>query len=193
MIIGVTGGIGTGKTAFSEFLGIAGARLIIADDLVHELYEKDESLIKAIGERFGSETVRNGMVDRTKLSEVVFGNMEKLKKLNRLVHKRVGEEIASRIHRQEGENLIVIDAPIPVKRGFLEFCDKVVVLKSSRDKRIERIKKRSGLTGEQIEKVFRAQPDDREYEKIADIVIENNGSLDELKDKAVSVIKELSP
>ena len=184
MVIGVTGGIGTGKSLFSGFLEEMGATVISADDIVCRLYQNDDILRNELAACFGSKILKEGEVDRKRLSEMVFNDPDLLSRLNQIVHKRVGEEMKKRIEENRDRKVVVLDVPIPVKKDFLELCDIVVTIKSSLQERIERVIKRSGITEAQIRKRVDAQPGDHEYESIADVVIVNEGKIFEFRKKA---------
>ncbi len=193
MVIGVTGGIGTGKSLFSGFLEEMGATVISADDIVYQLYQNDDILKNKLAECFGNEVIKDSRVDRQRLSSIVFGDQQALSKLNRLVHKRVGEEMRKRIKENPYKKILVLDVPIPVKEDFTDLCDMVVTISSPLKDRIERVVQRSGMTEAQIRERIDAQPSADEYERLADVVIVNDGNIAELKEKAENFFNGLKP
>jgi dephospho-CoA kinase len=192
MVIGVTGGIGTGKSLFSRFLEEMGATVISADDIVYRLYQNDHILRNELSAVFGSEILKDGRVDRTRLSRIVFDNKELLSKLNQIVHKRVGEEMRKKIEEYSDKKAVVLDVPIPVKKDFIDLCDMVVVIKSPLKDRIQRVIDRSGITETEIRKRMDAQPTEQEYEDLADVIIVNDGNIPELRKKAEGFLNEIN-
>ena len=189
LIIGVTGGTGSGKTAFADALKKHGAYVINADSIVSWLYENDQELLSELSEEFGDEAVKDGKPDRGYISGIVFDDPKKLKILNSIVHGRTAAKIKDEIRKNNDKKLIVLDVPIPVKEGFLDTCDIIVTIVSDDKERMKRISKRQGISLKEAEKRINAQLKDREYMALADVVIQNNGSLTELDLKAGSFIK----
>jgi dephospho-CoA kinase len=191
LIIGVTGGIGCGKTEISRIFGDLGAHVIDADDIVHDLYLHDEILKRRIADTFGSQILHDGLIDRKLLSHAVIGNIGMLEKLNEIVHGRVEEEIIDEIGKNKNSGLIVLDVPIPVKKGFTDICDIVVVVKSSMKNRMARIMKRDSFSAAEAKKRIGSQIPQRDYEKIADVLIVNDGDISELEQKVKELYRRL--
>lgn len=191
MIIGVTGGIGSGKTTFSKALAEKGAYLIDADEIVHRLYKVDKKLKHKISEIFGKNVIINDQIDRQQLSNIVTSDRNELEKLNRIVHERVEEEIKNEVNEKSSKKVIVLDVPIPTKTGFIDICDFIIVIKSSKQERINRIIKRNDISGYEAVKRLKMQISQKEYDEIADNIVLNNGTKEELKEKAIQIYEEL--
>jgi len=183
-IIGITGGIGSGKSTVARILRVLGAKVIDADKIAREVTAKGQPALDEIVEYFGKDILNeDGELDRKKLGKIVFEDKEKLKVLNSITHKYVIERIINELERlkEENANIIVLDVPLPVEHGFLDVVDEVWLVTANKDTRIKRIMERSGLTYEEVIKRMEAQKSDEEYLKIADEVIYNDGSMEELE------------
>ncbi|NMB96769.1 MAG: dephospho-CoA kinase [Clostridiaceae bacterium] len=184
-IIGVTGGIGSGKSTVSCILSDLGAIIIDADKIAREVTSKGELALDELVDYFGSEILnKDGELNRKLLANIVFNNKEKLEKLNSITHKYVVEKITDRINKLKNEgkqNFVVLDVPIPVEHGFLDIVEEVWVVKSDKEIRVKRIMERSKLSYEEAVKRIEAQKSEDEYLRIASKVIENNGTLEELE------------
>jgi dephospho-CoA kinase len=171
MIIGVTGSIGTGKTTVAKMLGRLGAYVIDADAIVHRLLNKST---------------------RKKLAAYVFDNEEALKKLCGRIHPKVKREILKRIKSRKSGRAIVIDAPLLIECGLDRKCDYVIVVKASRTKQLERARKKLSIPKDQILKRLRMQMPLREKISMADLVIDNNGALNDTEKQAGKIWEELA-
>jgi dephospho-CoA kinase len=184
-IIGVTGGIGSGKSTVSHILQDLGAKVIDADRIAREVTRKGEPALSELVEYFGTEILNSsGELSRKKLADMVFGNQEKVDKLNEITHHHILREINSIIERlkgQENTGIIVLDVPIPVKHGFLDIVDEVWTVTADKEVRIKRIMDRSKLTQQDAVNRINAQKSDEEYIRLADNVLYNNGSVEELE------------
>lgn len=195
IIIGVTGGIGSGKSTVSKILSDCGAEIVDADLIAREVTGKGGKALEELTAFFGNSVLDNkGQLDRTKMAGLVFGNPEKLEALNKITHKyiiiRICENI-DRAKRDKKPDIIVIDAPIPVEHGFLDLVDSVWVVAADRNTRIERIMERSGLDRDSALKRIESQISDEAYLEIADEVIYNNGNKEELRMKVLQLLNTL--
>ena len=184
LVIGVTGGIGSGKSTVSSFLEKLGVPVIDADDISRNLLKPGGKALAEVVAAFGSELIdSNGQLDRKALGEIVFSDSNKLKVLNAIVHKYVAEEIDNRIkcYKTEGFSRIVVDAPLPIEHGFLDLCDIVWTVHADEEIRIKRIMKRSGMTREEAIARINSQITERQYIEIATTVIYNNETEEHLK------------
>jgi dephospho-CoA kinase len=185
-VIGVTGGIGSGKSTVSRLLKEMGAKVIDADLIAHQIVEKGQPALQELEGHFGTGILtEKGTLDRKKLAALVFGDKEKLIVLNGITHRYVAEQIiesVDRLRTQGNTSMVAIDVPIPVKHGFLDVVDEVWVVTADLETRLHRVMERSGLgRGEAMNRVG-MQKSDAEYKELADHVIDNNGSLDELRE-----------
>ncbi|HHW32330.1 MAG TPA: dephospho-CoA kinase [Clostridiaceae bacterium] len=190
-IIGVTGGIGSGKSTVSRILEDLGAVVIDADKISREVTSPGEQAFNEIVNCFGEEYIgQNGQLDRKKLAALVFSHPDKLKLLNSITHKHIIDRILKMIDAKakEGYNgVIAIDAPIPVEHGFLDTVDEVWVVDAERDVRIKRIMERSNMSYEEAVSRINSQIAQSDYLAVANEVIENNGSVEELEQKVVKL------
>ncbi|NMA66832.1 MAG: dephospho-CoA kinase [Clostridiaceae bacterium] len=186
-IIGVTGGIGAGKTSVSTILEKLGAIVIDADKLSKDAVERGKPAYERIIKEFGPDILDNDLnIDRKILGQIVFNNPEKRLKLEEIVHAEVVNSILNKINdlRSKGYNgVLVLDVPIPVEHGFLDTVDQVWVVTASENTRINRVQKRSGLSREEVIKRMRSQISQDDYISLADVVVDNDGTLESLKQK----------
>jgi dephospho-CoA kinase len=184
-IIGVTGGIGSGKSTVSRILRDLGAIIISADKIARDIVYKGEKALEELVEYFGNDILTDeGELDRKKLGTIVFGNNEKLEVLNSITHKYIVEKIVDMAEQFRMENksgIMVIDAPIPVEHGFIDLVDQVWVVTADIDVRIKRIIERDGITREEALNRINSQKKEGEYLGIADEVLVNNGGIEELE------------
>jgi len=190
-VIGITGGIGSGKSTVSRILYDLGAKIIDADRIAREITSKTGKAYKELVESFGPEILdEKENIDRKKLSEIAFKDKQALEKLNSITHKYIAEEIKLTLDRlkEEGESdVVVIDAPIPIEQGFLDTVDEVWVVTAGQEERIKRVMERSSLTYEQVVDRINSQLKESDYLKIADEVICNNGSIEDLEQAVVKL------
>lgn len=183
-IIGVTGGMGSGKSTVSKILSGFGAKIIDADMIARDIVKKGEKALDEIAAVFGSRVLdSNGELDRRRLSDIVFNDPESLSKLNEITHKYISERIIQLLERYSNYDTVVIDAPIPIEKGFLNVVDEVWVVHASEELRVKRVMNRSSMSCEDVKKRIRMQMSDEEYIKIADLVIQNDGNSEELEEK----------
>lgn len=183
-IIGVTGGTGSGKSTVSKILAENGAVVLDADKISKELQRKGTTTFKKIVEAFGESVVADdGELDRKALSEMIFRDEEKRLLINSIVHKEVARVFRERLKVLEevDTKIAVLDVPIPTEEGFFELVNTVWAVVANDDLRIERIMERSGLTEAEAERRIASQFSNREYEELADVVIENERSYEELE------------
>lgn len=190
-IIGITGGIGSGKSTVSRILRDLGAAVIDADALAKNVTSGGSEALKELAEYFGDEIIdETGELDRKKLASIAFSDPVKLHALNSITHKYITERIAGAVEtlRNAGKrDFIVIDAPIPVEKGFLDLADEVWVVTADRETRIKRVMERSELTYEEVISRINSQMRDDEYLRIADEVLNNDGTVEELEQVVVKL------
>lgn len=182
MIIGITGGIGTGKSTVLDILGKKHGYIIFeADKLAHELMSKGNMAYNRITDCFGEGILdEEGNIDRSRFGKIVFADREKLAQLNHIVHPAVIEEISRRIDtlRQSGHEKFVIEAALLIESGCHKICDRVWYIDTEKNIRIDRLKKNRNMSDEQIENVMKNQLDKDDFLKAADAVLDNSGSIE---------------
>lgn len=186
LVVGVTGGTGSGKSTVSRFLAQLGAEVIDADAVSRELTSRGGRLLDEMVKHFGSGILNgDGSLDRKFLGEMVFKDREKLLLLNEISHGSIAEEIISRVNTAKHEKkhgVIVVDAPIPIEHGFLDVVNEVWVVVSDMDTRLRRIMNRNGFSKEHALKIISSQMSQEDYLKLADEVIFNDADLMTLKE-----------
>jgi len=195
LIVGLTGGVASGKTAVSKVLKEQGAYIIDADQIARELVKPRKPAWKEIIRAFGQEILQeDGSIHRKKLAGKVFADAKQRKRLNRMLHPRIRKEMDRRVKeigQRDPEAIVVIDAPLLVELGNHRQMDKLIVVTSTRTQQIERLKDRDGANREEALKIVSSQMPLEEKLKFADFVIRNEGSLEETKRKAREVFREL--
>jgi len=185
MIIGLTGGIATGKSTAAEYLKKKGAKIIDADQISHKISQKGEKGWKRVVDEFGEDILKeDGEFDREKLGEIVFSDAAKRKKLESLLHPLIIYEMKEEAHEYlEKNQIVVFMAPLLYETGLNRFCDQVWVISASKKTQIKRLGKRNNLDRDAALKRINSQLSIEEKKKKADVVIENNSTIEELKEK----------
>ncbi len=189
-VIGLTGPIGAGKDAVAKILRRYGAYIMDVDRVAHELYTFQTPVWHELVKAFGSKILmRGGKINRKKLGEIVFSDKQKLQELDRIVHPQLAKEIQNRVvqaFRPANNKLIVINAALP--QLFKEVVDAVWVVVASREIRLKRLMKTGMLKQDAIKRI-RSQISQKEYTKIEDVVIKNEGTLKQLNAKVRAGLK----
>ncbi len=195
LIVGLTGGVASGKSTVSEVFVKEGAYLIDADQLARDLVQPHTPAWRELVKAFGEEILqRDGSIDRKKLRGIVFSNPEKRSFLNQLLHPRIKEETQRRlkeIGQRDPEAIVVVDAALMVETGSYRDMDQVIVVFSTEAQQIERLEKRDGMSPEEAGRMISSQMPMTEKVNVADLVIRNEGSLEELRQRARDVFHML--
>lgn len=186
MIIGITGNIGSGKSAAAEIFRKNGYKVINADSIGHELYRREDIKTKVVKE-FGQDILSNNEISRVKLKKIVFYNPEKLKKLNSIVHPEIIKKIKNKITHL---NNVVIDAALIVEVDFK--CDKLILITIDKDIQMKRLLKKGKYTKEEINNILTSQLPQEEKIKHADFIVDNSGSKEELEENIGKIIRALT-
>lgn len=175
-IIGVTGGIGSGKTTVCKIFEVLGATTYYADDRARWLMENDSELVLQIKNLFGERAFSNEKLDRKFIASQVFNNESQLKKLNGLVHPAVAKDVAQWAIRNQNANLLLKEAALLFETGSYKNLKKNILVTAPEEVRIERVTTRdSHRSAQDVKDIIRKQMDDREKISLADFVIENDG------------------
>lgn len=182
LLVGLTGGIGSGKSTVAAMLLERGAELIDADEISREIVEPGEEAWGKIVEHFGDEILReDGRLDRDKLAAIVFADEAQRSVLNQITHPRVMDRMAQRMAvLADTDAIVVCDVPLLTERGSQNLFQIIVVVEAAEEVRIERLMDSRGYTREQAVERIQAQASSDERRAIADVVIENDGDLDAL-------------
>ncbi len=184
--IGLTGGIGSGKSTIARYLVELGARHIDSDKVGHDAFRPGMPLYDDIIEAFGPGVVGpDGQIDRPKLGQIVFTDRAKLDRLNRIMWPRMKEMVRQQIEqcRREGAPAVVVEVPLLIEAGWTDLVDEVWVAVVSPDVVVERLKANRKQSEEETRRRIGAQLSNAERVKHADVVISNDGSPEEVKAK----------
>jgi dephospho-CoA kinase len=185
LTIGLTGGIGSGKSTVAQILGEFGAPILDADKVAHSTYAPGAPAYDAVVAAFGADIVApDRTIDRKKLGAVVFGNPERLNKLTSIVWPATFESIRRNVAdlRASGAKLpIVVEAAILIEANWQPLFGEIWLVRALREQVVARIESQRGLKPAETEARIRAQLSDEERAKHASLIIENNGSLEELR------------
>ena len=193
-LVGLTGGIGSGKSTFAALLAERGAQVIDADELGHDAIRPGAPAWQSIVDQFGDEVLAPSTmeIDRKRLGEIVFADKNKRAALNAIVHPEIFRRIADELDRlRKSDAIVVLDAALIVETGLDSSCDAIVVVTSNLSTRAERLTRTRGLSMEQVTARMAAQADPRALADKADIVVVNDGSPDDLAGEADRVWAEL--
>ena len=183
-VIGLTGGVGSGKSAVGRLMVEKfGITLVVSDEVGHICMEPGEEAYRKIVEYFGREVLdEEQKIDRKKLSEVVFGNEEKLEVLNGIVHPAVRRYIEQKIMeaKEQQEPYFVLESAILLQAGFADICDEIWYVQVSEQTRRERLKASRGYSDEKIDSILKNQWSDTQFLEKADKRIWNEGELEEV-------------
>ena len=193
-IIGLTGGIATGKSQVSSILSELGAMVIDADIVAREVVQKGLPAWQQLKDTFGEEYfLSNGELNRRKLGQLVFSHPDELAKLNSITHPAIKARIEDRINdlKVQGYNgIVVVDAALLLEAGWETMVDQVWVVDAPMEKRIERLMNRDNLTRDQALSRINSQMSQQERIAKADKIIYNNSNIDSLKEQVLRIWHE---
>jgi dephospho-CoA kinase len=195
LIVGLTGGIASGKSLVSRVFRDLGASLIDADRIVHELLAPGQEAGKEVAEHFGRDVLLpDGSIDRRKLGEIVFNDQEQRAWLNACLHPRVFQVYTAqvkRLGRAAPDAIVVFDAALLIETGFHRKMDRTVVVYADRDQQVRRLGERDRLTPQQAVVRIDSQMPLAEKLALADYVIDNRGTREETERSAREVFAKL--
>ena len=182
IVIGLTGGIASGKSTVSAELRRLGLPIFDADQEARDAVAKGSKGLALVAETFGQEYLTaEGEMDRAKVSQLVFNDKDALKKLEGILHKIVWEQAKNFLERchSVGHPAVVLDVPLLIETGWYHEVDKVWLVAVSRDQQVKRAMIRSGMSAEEVEARIEAQMSLAEKKKYADVVLDNSGNLED--------------
>jgi dephospho-CoA kinase len=193
-IIGIVGGIGSGKSTAAAILGGLGCAVIDADKIAHESLEKN-LIKKRLQKVFGIDIInRKGKIDRRKMAEAAFVSRKKAAQLNGIIHPPVLAKIEQLIKeciKRPRVKAIVLDIPLLAEIGWMKRCDKVIFVSCSRKNRLQRGKKKGIFNGKKIKNFEKFQFSIDRKQKIADNTVENNGSRTNLRKQIARIFPKI--
>lgn len=190
LVLGLTGGIATGKTTVARMLEDLGARVVSADAIVHQMLKPGSPVRHQVVQEFGHGIVKsNGDIDRAALGTVVFGDSDKRVKLEAIIHPPVLARLAEEADhfRSAGEGVLVLEIPLLVEKSAFGLVDKVLVVTAEQETQVRRLEKRSGITREEAVLRVSAQYPMSEKIKHADWVVNTEGTLRSTKQQVSKV------
>ena len=193
MVIGITGGIGSGKSVVTSLLRDKfGAAVIDTDTIGHEVIEIGKSAYKKVIETFGNKVLaKDGSIDRKKVGSLVFSNQELLCKLNDIIHPAVEMEVDKRIDEfiKKNYKYIALETALLIKVGYNRKCDKVWFVYADKDIRLKRLYNNRGVEKEKAIKIFESQNSEEEFRDIADDIINNSASESETEIQIKNILE----
>jgi len=195
LIVGLTGGVASGKSTVSSTLREEGAYLIDADQIARDLVQPHTPIWQELINTFGEDILqKDGSIHRKKLAALVFSNREKRTRLNQVLHPRIKEETQRRLRaigQSDPEAIVVIDAALLVETGDYREMDELIVVRATEAQQMERLRERDGASLREAKQIVSAQIPLEEKLKVADFVIGNEGSIQETRRQAKAVFQEL--
>lgn len=194
IVIGLTGGIASGKSAVSQMLSELGAVVIDADKVGHDAFCPDTDAWREVVSTFGQGVLgRDREIDRSKLAAIVFGDPEALERLNLVMHPKMRQIVERRIEalRREGAEVVVLEAALLIEANWTDLVDQVWVTIASEETVIGRLCSQKGFNEEQARARIRSQMPLVERSRFADVVIENDSDLDSLRRRVERLWQEI--
>ena len=188
--VALTGGIGSGKSAAGDFFEDLGAVVVDADQLARDFIERGTDGFDELVATFGDEILTNGILDRSKLGQIVFADPGARKTLEGIIHPRVAEAFDEIIEDSPDDAVIIYQIPILVETKGQDRFDYIIAVEATLENRISRLKNR-GLKGYEIEARMKVQATDEERAAIADLVFNNDGDMDQLLRQVENVYEDV--
>ena len=184
LVVGLTGGVATGKTTVAGMFQDLGARVISADEVVHRMLERGSDLWRQVRQEFGEEVLTpDGNIDRVRLGDLVFRDKGKRTTLEAIIHPPVIEYLQreAECFRESGQGVLILEIPLLIEAGALHLVDKVLVVTAEQESQISRLEKRYGIGREEAILRISSQLPLAEKVRHADWVVSTEGTLDSTK------------
>ena len=196
-VIGITGGIASGKSTLTELLKPQAAAVVDADEIAREIIAPGTGVFEIILERFGTGILdKEGVINRPELGRLIFGNKKDLAFIDDLTHPPIITKLRKKLRELNAtvgpEDIVLLRVPLMVEKGLTGLADLCVVVTANEETRIERMGKHRSLSETEARQRIDAQLTDSERVKWADIVVENNGDPEDLKKAAHRILKEVN-
>jgi dephospho-CoA kinase len=186
-VVGLTGGIGSGKSAAADEFAALGATVVDTDAIAHELTGKGGAAVAAVEKLFGKEFVAGGAMDRKRMRERVFAEPAAKRALEGLLHPMIREESARRIAAAAGPYVVHVVPLLIESPDYRKRVDRVLVVDCPEETQLERVRARSGLSEHEVHAIMRGQASRAERLAAADDVIDNRGSRDALRTQVAAL------
>ena len=205
LVVGLTGGIGSGKTTISNLFKKLGVTIVDTDIIAHNLVNNDPATLANIVDTFGSQVIKqpgkkrpgtkqSGTLDRKKLAAIVFSNSDKKRQLEKILHPRIRAEVIQKIKNLRSSNTtpryVIVVIPLLFETDFIDITDQIIVVISDRKTRIERIIQRDKRSAIEIELIINNQATDEQRMSGADDVIDNNDDVVSLEHQVLQLHKK---
>lgn len=188
--VALTGGIGSGKSAAGDFFEDLGAVVVDADQLARDVIERGTDGFDELVATFGDEILTNGILDRSKLGQIVFADPNARKTLEEIIHPRVAEAFEEIVQSSPADSVIIYQIPILVETKGQDRFDYIITVEATLENRTARLKNR-GLKSYEIDARMKAQASDSERAAIADAVFKNDGDLDQLLRQVENIYEDV--
>ncbi len=189
--IGLTGGIGSGKTAVSRCFENLGIPVIDTDVIARELVQHNPAVLKEIVTAFGEDIVNsNGQLDRKKLAQLVFRQAENKQRLENILHPKIRLELERRLNAISNTGYVIIVIPLLFETDFHRLIDRSLVVLADEHIRVERVRQRDNRTLDEIRSIMASQVSDKQRRDKADDVIENNNDINDLEKHVLELHKK---
>lgn len=186
--IGLTGGIGSGKSTVSEIFSSLGITVIDADRIAHQLTQSGSDSFNEIKQLFGEECIKSdGELDRKKIAQTIFSDPAKKAHLEKILHPRIKQRMQQEAEQAEGNRYIILAIPLLLESQFTDLVDRIVVVDANDDIRISRTQQRDHSTEEQIRVIMSQQIDRQQRLQQADDILYNNGSVEDLRHAVIQL------
>jgi dephospho-CoA kinase len=193
-VLGLTGTFGSGKTSVARMFESLGAVVIDADKIAKEVVSRGSSALREITKTFGEGVLlSDGSLDRKKMRSVVFGDSEKLRNLNDIIHPRVRKREIELLEQYKEHPLVVLEVPLLLENRMEALVDKIAVVTISDEKRLERLRRRDNSDPETVERIVRSQWSQEQKVQKADFVIDNDGSREETERQVREIVTLIAP
>jgi len=194
-IVALTGRSGSGKSFAADYLKQLGVQVIDGDDVARQVVRKGSKCLKELVKAFSEDILNdNGTLNRKKLADICFADKAKKRKLDKITHPYIIERMVVLFDdlKSEGHRYCVVEAGAVVESGLYTVCDKMIMITADEDRQIERIVERDNITEQQARARLAAQLDADEVEGLCDVVIANDGTIEEFKVKIENLAKKLN-
>lgn len=183
--VGLTGGIGSGKTSVSNLFADLGIPVIDTDVIAHHLVNDNRSVLKEISDTFGKDVLKlNGDLDRQKLARIVFNSKDNKQLLEKILHPKIASEVNQQLNKlkssQSPPDYVIIVVPLLIETSFHELIDRILAVIADEDIRIERVQQRDNRSLAEIRAIISNQVDDKKRLNEADDIVKNNNDIKDL-------------
>jgi dephospho-CoA kinase len=180
LIIGITGGIGSGKSAASDYLGSRGITVVDADQVSRQVVEPGQPALEQIRTQFGDQVLQaDGTLDRAALREIVFADPEQRKSLEAITHPAIAREMQRQLQASRSPYTILV-SPLLLETDQYHLVDRILLVDVPESVQVERTARRDGVPGDQVRHIMAAQMDRADRRRRADDIVVNDGSLEDL-------------